>query len=130
MRQVAIILVALLLGLALSQVVRAGDGTIDGTASWYGPGNGVATHWCTWIYRHEHGCGFLAVQSSQTGIVIFAPVIDYCEICRWTPGSRVVDLQWGVVDALGLDRAQGVYPVTVWRTTADWMPLLPNTSTR
>lgn len=116
----------MLIGPAL--VVHAGDGRLDGTASWFGPGVGVATQWCTWTLRHATGCGFLAIQSHQTGLIAYAPVVDWCQCYRGTPQERIVDLQYGVVAALGLDRSQGLYPVTTWRVDADTGQPLPDTA--
>jgi hypothetical protein len=103
--------------------------TQTGIASWYGPGNGVATQWCTWTLRHTEGCGLLAIQSHQTGLTVIVPVVDWCQCYRGTSDERIVDLQWGVVDALGLDRADGLYPVTTWRVDrAAIPPALPDTA--
>lgn len=96
--------------------------TQTGIASWYGPGTGVATQWCTWVLRHTQGCGLLAIQSHDTGITVIAPVIDWCQCYRGTPQERIVDLQWGVVDALGLDRSLGLYAVTTWQVAAADIP--------
>ena len=95
----------------------------DGIASHYGPGDGVATNACTWEIRHSTGCGQLAIQSHATGIVVVVDVVDFCDCYTGTPDERVVDLQYGVVDALGLNRADGLYAVTVWRPTAPAAPL-------
>jgi rare lipoprotein A (peptidoglycan hydrolase) len=97
-----------------------------GTASWYGPGTGVASQWCTWTLRHQSGCGWARITSQQTGITVEAPVIDWCQCYRDTPQERIIDLQWGVVEALGLPLSQGLYPVTV-----EWLALpgsLPDTA--
>jgi hypothetical protein len=118
-KAITVLLALLMLAVAGAAAVRGEDGRLHGTASWFGPGIGVATQWCTWTLRHESGCGFLAIQSDQTGLVVYAPVIDWCECYRGTPQERIVDLQWGVVDALGLDRSQGLYPVSTWPIDAD-----------
>ena len=100
--------------LAAAVPVAAGD-RVSGTASWYGPGTGVATQWCTWTLRHTAGCGLLAIQSHDTGATVVAPVIDWCQCYRDTADERIVDLQWDVVAALGLDLGDGLYRVTTWR---------------
>lgn len=107
--------------LLLASVLLAGTAHVgaaepkrDGVASHYGPGTGVATQWCTWTLRHTSGCGLLAIQSHQTGLVAIAPVVDWCQCHRGTADERIVDLQWGVVAALGLDPADGLYDVTTW----------------
>lgn len=90
----------------------------EGTASHYGFGSGVAMNFCTWTLRHSTGCGMVSIQSHQTGLVVTVPVVDFCDC--WLGDNdpnndRIVDLQYNVVAALGLDLAQGLYPVTVWR---------------
>lgn len=109
------ILIALLVIGALSVTPTVQAGSVQtGTASWYGPGDGVATQWCTWTLRHSQGCGYLAIQSIDTGITVVAPVIDWCQCYRGTPQERIVDLQLGVVSALGLDPSRGLYQVITW----------------
>lgn len=122
------------IGLLLASYVRAYDGCYpvpvtdntptgvagcevfgDGTASHYGPGSGVAMNFCTWVLRHSTGCGWVSIRSHQTGIVVTVPVVDFGDLYTGTAQQRIADLQWGVVDALGLDRSQGLYEVTVWR---------------
>lgn len=122
-----VLLVVGLLAVAGTVPVRAVDPGQVGVASWYGPGTGVATPWCTWTLRHSAGCGSLRIQSHLTGLTVEAPVVDWCSCYVGTPQERIVDLQWGVVAALGLDRADGLYDVTVWRTGA---PALPDTAVR
>lgn len=98
--------VAVVLGLFLA-IAFAGKGSVratDGWASHYGPGTGVAMHFCTWTLRHQVGCGHVRIQSADTGLVVTVPVIDWC-YCIVHPSAhplRVVDLQWGVLVALGL----------------------------
>lgn len=84
-----------------------------GTASHYGPGSGVAMNFCTWELRHGSGCGSVRITSQQTGRTVIAPVIDFCDCYTGTARERIVDLQYDVVRNLGLDLAQGLYPVIV-----------------
>lgn len=86
----------------------------EGIASHYGPGSGVAMNFCTWVRRHTYGCGLVTITSLETGITVTAPVIDFGDLYTGTPNERIVDLQWGVVEALGLDVRKGLYPVEVW----------------
>ena len=106
-------LLALASLLLFASVARSADET--GIASHYGPGNGVAMPFCTWVLRHSQGCGSARITSLDTGITVTAPIVDYCACV--VPGSahpyRIVDLQWGVVAALGLSRSAGLYPVRV-----------------
>jgi hypothetical protein len=90
----------------------------DGIASHYGPGDGVAMNFCTWELRHSSGCGWVAIQSQQTGIVVTVEVVDFCDCYTGTSRERIVDLQYGVVEALGLNLEAGLYDVTVWREGA------------
>lgn len=87
----------------------------EGTASHYGPGNGVAMNFCTWELRHTQGCGKVRIVSLDTGIDTVVPVVDFCDCYTGTPRQRIVDLQYGVVAALGLDLSQGLYLVRVER---------------
>jgi len=102
---------------------------VTGTASWYGPGSGVAMPFCTWTYRNTTpgGCGYVLITAQATGLSTVAPVIDYCQCYVGTPQVRIIDLQLGVVAALGLDPARGLYTVTV-----EWPvdPVLTDTSMR
>jgi hypothetical protein len=85
----------------------------EGTASHYGPGSGVAMNFCTWERRHTYGCGTVRITSVDTGLVVDAPVVDFCDCYTGTGDQRVVDLQYGVVAALGLDLSRGLYSVVV-----------------
>jgi len=96
---------------ALAGPVSAG-GPVSGIASHYGPGGGVAMNFCTWTHRHAVGCGYAQITSADTGLVVTVPIIDYC-FCVVGDSVRIVDLQWDVVGALGLDLSRGLYPVTV-----------------
>jgi len=115
------VVLMLALSVALTAPVKAAEPE-HGIASHYGPGTGVATQWCSWVRRHTVGCGWLRIQSGQTGLTVVAPVIDWCQCYRGTRDERIVDLQWDVVEALGLELAQGLYPVTVVRTDAAGIP--------
>lgn len=98
-----------------------------GTASHYGPGTGVARNACTWAVRHHKGCGRVLIRSLETGRATIARVVDFCDCYTGTPDERIIDLQYGVLDALGLDPARGLYRVTV-RPYQPW--LLPDTAIR
>ncbi len=107
----------------------------DGVASHYGPGNGVAMNFCTWELRHSTGCGQVSIQSHQTGVTVLVPVVDYCDCFTGTADERIVDLQFGVVEALGLNWEAGLYDVTVtfpeaWAQPAAEPVLLPDTAMR
>ena len=78
----------------------------------------MATNLCTWAVRHSSGCGWVTITSLETGLTVTAPVIDCCDCFFGTTDERIIDLQHGVVAALGLDLSQGLYPVTVWRAGA------------
>lgn len=106
---------ALLLGLAVASPVHAGDGWVQGTASEYAPGTGVAMPFCTWTLRHGEGCGWVRIQSLQTGVTVVVRVVDWCQCYVGTADERIVDLQYGVVTAMGLERAQGLFPVQLQR---------------
>ena len=121
-------LIALLALFLLSEAAQSAEPTVTGTASWYGPGDGVATQWCTWMLRHTHGCGFAVITSLETGITVEVPVVDWCQCFRGTPQERIIDLQWGVVAALGLPRSQGLYPVRVEWVASIGPTTLPNTA--
>lgn len=98
----------------------------EGIASHYGPGDGVAMNFCTWVLRHSEGCGSVNVTAIDTGLVVTVPVVDFCG-CWQKPGpngeqTRIVDLQWGVVEALGLNLEQGLYRVRVERPGVNSLP--------
>lgn len=101
---------------------------VDGWASHYGPGTGVAMPFCTWALRHTDGCGSVVITSKRTGQSAVAPVIDwcYCVVPESAHPRRVVDLQWGVLAQLGLTREAGLYRVSVERTG----PAIPDTAMR
>ena len=106
---------------------RAGEGI----ASHYGPGDGVAMNFCTWQRRHSIGCGFVTITAVDTGLTVTVPVVDYCDCFTGTADERIVDLQYGVVAALGLDVGRGLYPVVVthqFPATPAPFVLLPDTA--
>jgi len=103
----------------------------EGIASHYGPGYGVAMNYCTWTLRHSKGCGEVEITSLDTGRTVRVPVLDFCDCYTGTDHQRVVDLQYGVVDALGLPLDKGLYPVEVWpvhRSNLSSNRTLPDTS--
>lgn len=100
----------------------------NGTASMYGPGDGVAMNFCTWTVRHTEGCGVVAITSMDTGAIVTAPVVDYCDCFTGTSDERIVDLQYGVVAALGLNPAAGLWPVRVDPMYVAEIQSLPNTA--
>jgi hypothetical protein len=136
----------LIIGLLLASVAKAGDetchripvtayspsgvagctldGRTDGKASWYS-GSSAAVNWCLYPWRD---CGWIAVQSHRTGVVIRVAPHMFCD-CWWTTDRRLVDLTLRQVLALGLDPADGTFAVTV-TPLSDPNGLLPDTSTR
>lgn len=108
-------------GLLLVCVLRAGKGSVgaaepvQGIAStWQGPG--AATPDCRWPWTD---CQTRAVRSLQTGLVIIVTPQMYCNcyVGRVGPNGeteRLIDLDPAQVAALGLDRAQGLFPIEVW----------------
>lgn len=100
----------------IASPAAAGEPTA-GWASEYGPGSGVAMPFCTWSLRHSVGCGWVRIQSLQTGLVVVVPVVDwcYCLVPSSPHPRRLVDLQYGVRDALGLDPHDGLWQVSVER---------------
>jgi hypothetical protein len=86
-----------------------------GTASFYtDSGMGAAMNFCTWSLRMLQGCGSVKVTVPSTGRSIVIPVVDFCD-CYWLTDRRIIDLQGGAVDALGLDRSRGLWTVEVSR---------------
>lgn len=87
---------------------RAG---ITGTASWWAsfgpgiyaalPGYVAGTHVTIRVWSGE--------------LHVDAPVITSCGCFVGTPDERIVDLSPGMLAALGLDPAAGLYPVTIER---------------
>lgn len=68
-------------------------------------------NFCTWVRRQSGPCGWITITSVQTGISLRVPVIDFCDCYTGTPQERAIDLQYGVVSALGLSLDQGLYEV-------------------
>jgi len=106
-----------------------GDASQYTEAGW-----GAAMNFCTWTYRHSHGCG--SVRVTYHGASVTVPVVDFCD-CYQRPGPngeklRIIDLQGDVVKALGLPW-WNVTPVTVWpaeRVQTAQSAQLPDTAMR
>jgi hypothetical protein len=101
----------------------------EGTASMWG-GPGAARNDCVYPWAD---CQTIAIQSLQTGLVIVVTPTMYGDLYLGDDdpaNDRIVDLDPGMVAALGLDAAAGLWPVSVWPVDA-WsgQPLLPNTAT-
>jgi hypothetical protein len=82
----------------------------EGTASMWG-GPGAARNDCTYPWR---ACQPIAIQSLTTGLVIRVMPVTYCDCYTGTRRERIVDLDPSLVRALGLDPAEGLWPVRVW----------------
>jgi len=93
-----------------------------GIASHYGPGNGVAMNFCTWVVRHDTGCGSSRITSIDTGRSVVVPITDFCDCYTGTSDERLVDLQYGVVSLLGLPLSQGLYQVVVEPASVQQVP--------
>jgi len=91
----------------------------EGTASrWSGPG--VARNDCVWPWLD---CQPITITSLQTGKSISISPTMFCDCYTGTADERIVDLDPIALQLLGLDPAQGLYPVTVQPAG-----LLPNTA--
>lgn len=55
------------------------------------------------------------VTSLDTGFAVRVPIVEFCDCYTGTNNQRIVDLQYDVVVALGLDISRGLYPVRVER---------------
>ena len=91
-------------------------------------------NFCTWERRHSTGCGSVKVTSVDTGLVAVVPVVDFGDLYTGTADERIVDLQYDVVAALGLNLADGLYAVTVEPVREGLVepvpPMLPDTAVR
>ena len=84
---------------------------VSGVASWWAsfgpgvyaalPGYVVGTH--------------VTVRVCSGSRCVLAPVVTSCGCYIGTPDERIVDVSPGILAALGLDPAAGIYPITVER---------------
>lgn len=130
MRALRVLATLYLLALAGAGAVAAADpqpGAVYGTAStWAGPG--AATHDCVWPWT---SCAPRAVQSLDTGLVIYVTPTMYCDCFVGRTGplgetERLVDLDPAMTAALGLP-GPGLYDVAVW--PIDQVTGLPDAAT-
>lgn len=86
----------------------------EGVASmWSGPG--AARNDC--VYPWDD-CQPVSVRSLQTGLVIVVQPTMFCD-CYVTTDPRIIDLDPAMVSALGLDPAEGLWPVRVEPVSKD-----------
>jgi hypothetical protein len=95
----------------------------EGIASTWG-GPGAARNDCVYPWRD---CQTVAVTSLTTGLRIIVTPTMYCDCYTGTRRQRLIDLDPAMVRALGLDPADGLWPVTVYPVDASTG--LPDTST-
>lgn len=87
----------------------------EGTASMWG-GPGAARNDCLYPWHH---CQAIAVQSLTTGLRIVVTPTMFGDLYTGTADQRIVDLDPRMVAALGLDPADGLWPVRVEPVNAD-----------
>jgi hypothetical protein len=88
----------------------------EGTASMW-PGPGAARNDCEFPWRD---CQTIRVESLQTGLAITVTPTMYCDCLTGTARERIVDLDPGMIEALGLEPTAGLWPVRV--TPVDILP--------
>lgn len=90
----------------------------EGLASWYA-GPGVARNDCLWPWEH---CQAITITSSQTGRSVTVTPTMFCDCYTGTNRQRLVDLDPAALRALGLNPAQGLFPVVVQPASSSTLP--------
>lgn len=140
MTRLVIWLVIVLLAALVSPAQAGNSGCHSIPVTWYSPtgiagcvvyGDGIASTWagpgaarndCVWPWT---ACQPVSVTSLDTGRVIVVTPTMYGDLYTTTPDERIIDLDPGMVRALGLDPARGL-----WRVRVQPVGLISDTAMR